>query len=443
MLRRHCMYSLHVAYDIFCFFILGIMQHLKVVAVNTTPLFEMKKREDGTLEATGGADQLILKVLSDYLPFSYDLINREDYLWGNLDDTGNWTGMIGMMCRKEMDMALGWVATTYARHQVVDFSFPYLVDANIFVTASPQLLQKDFAFVDPFQTMVWALLLFSIPLSSITLTLLTEYGVLSNRKERNFWKTWLKETETLLIMFLSQGSYRLYRNRIVRFFLTIWSICKLILVFSYTSTLLSFLMVPAVERPLRTVQELRDAVVSGRYQFAVFKGTSHVETLMESRSGIIKDLADHIRQHPENMLNSHGESVYRMQREKLAVLNMRLHFLYSASAIGLDLFHMSSDNIGFNIVGVPFRKGFPYMERVNMIIHRMAAAGIYMKQINEINYYQKLKAPVPPTKNNKRPLSLQDIWTSVQILIVGHLVSLICLIAEIGYHKLRNRNPNI
>ncbi|GIY16805.1 glutamate receptor ionotropic, delta-1 [Caerostris darwini] len=65
--------------------------------IDITPIFQMGKRADGSFYGKGGTDYSILQILSEHVPFSYDLINRQDYVFGNIDDKGEWTGMMGML----------------------------------------------------------------------------------------------------------------------------------------------------------------------------------------------------------------------------------------------------------------------------------------------------------------------------------------------------------
>jgi hypothetical protein len=41
------------------------------------------------------------------LNFSYTVVRPADRKWGCLDENGTWNGMMGMMVRKEADIALG------------------------------------------------------------------------------------------------------------------------------------------------------------------------------------------------------------------------------------------------------------------------------------------------------------------------------------------------
>ncbi|GFR01075.1 probable glutamate receptor [Trichonephila clavata] len=330
-----------------------------------TPIFQVKKDNDGSLYGFGGSDFHLLQMLSKHVPFSYELMIRTDYAFGSIDKNGEWTGMIGMLKRNEADLAIGWLSNTYERQTVVDFSFPYLIDANVFVTAAPKILQRDYPFINPFQPLVWIYLLISLVLSGFALSILsTPIGGNKNRKE-NFFGRWFKGIRRILALLVGQGRYDYYRSTKVRAFMYLWSLSKLVLVFSYLSDVLASLMIPIKESPLKNVQELRDAVVSGKYQIGVFAGTSLLNNLMEAKSGIIQDLANHIRHHPENILKNFAESIKRVEEGKFALMNMRLHFMYSASQIGIERFYVAKDSIGYNVVSIAFRRGFRHMERVN------------------------------------------------------------------------------
>ncbi|GFV99157.1 glutamate receptor ionotropic, delta-1 [Trichonephila clavipes] len=370
---------------------------------------------------------------------SYDLMIRTDYAFGSIDANGEWTGMIGMLKRNEADLAIGWLSNTYERQTVVDFSSPYLLDANVFVTAAPKILQREYPFINPFQPLVWMYLLISLVLSVFALSVLsTPIGGNKNWKE-NFFGRWFKEIRRILALFVGQGRYDYYRSTKVRAFMYLWSLSKLVLVFSYLSDVLASLMIPIKESPLKNVQELRDAVVAGKYQFGVFAGTSLLNNLMEAKSGIIKDLANHIRHHPENILKKFADSIKRIEEGKFASMNMRLHFMYSASQIGIERFYVAKDSIGYSLVSIAFRKGFRPMERVNRVIHRITECALYSKIIDGYIFDAQLKAPPPKPIEDKRALSFDDVKMAVRLLMLFHVLSTFCLVIEIGIYKYKTR----
>nr|XP_042907222.1 uncharacterized protein LOC110283458 [Parasteatoda tepidariorum] len=232
-----------------------------------------------------------------------------------------------------------------------------------------------------------------------------------------------------------EGSFKHYWDCSTRIFIYLWALAKVVLGLSYCCTLLSFLIQPLKQTPLTTVKELRDAVVSGQYQFGTFGGTSLLANLMDEEEGVLKDLADHIRKHPKNILGEFEKAMERVKKEKFAVQIMKLHFMIKASRIGLHDFYVPSDTIGFNLVSIAFRKDFPLMEEVNMVIHRMVESGLYVKKVQDLFFKAKLKGPLPEPTNAHRPLSIFDVYMLFLVLVTGLMLSTCCLILEVVYNK--------
>lgn len=75
---------------------------------------------------------LLEKVSSDE-GFTYEL--RESEHKGHLDRrTGNWTGILGRLVRREADLGLADFAVTSQRSRAVEFSVPYQVSHLTFLT---------------------------------------------------------------------------------------------------------------------------------------------------------------------------------------------------------------------------------------------------------------------------------------------------------------------
>ncbi|GFV99155.1 glutamate receptor ionotropic, delta-1 [Trichonephila clavipes] len=155
----------------------------------------------------------------------------------------------------------------------------------------------------------------------------------------------------------------------------------------------------------------------------------------EFKSGIIKDLADHIRHHPENVLRNFSEVAARIEDERFAAMIPHLYFVYSASKIGIEKFYTAKDSLGYGMVSIAFRKGFPHMEKVNWIIHRITECALYSKTVDEYIFSSRLKAPPPKPTEDKRALSLDDVKTALWLLVLFHTLSTVCLFIEIGIHR--------
>ncbi|GIY48334.1 glutamate receptor ionotropic, delta-1 [Caerostris extrusa] len=122
----------------------------------------MGKRPDGSFYGKGGTDYSILQIPRNMCLSAMTSLIAKIMSFGNIDDKGEWTGMMGMLKKNETDIAIGWVANTYLRNTIADFSFPHIITANVFVTASPQVLQREYPFIIPFQFPVQTIYFFPL-----------------------------------------------------------------------------------------------------------------------------------------------------------------------------------------------------------------------------------------------------------------------------------------
>ena len=63
--------------------------------------------KSGGVVSYSGVMPKILDYLQTSLNFTTSLARPEDGAWGAVDDQGNWSGMVGMVKRNEVDFALG------------------------------------------------------------------------------------------------------------------------------------------------------------------------------------------------------------------------------------------------------------------------------------------------------------------------------------------------
>ncbi|MPC46645.1 Glutamate receptor ionotropic, delta-1 [Portunus trituberculatus] len=128
---------------------------LRTVVVENSPYFRIRKFPDGTLLPGDGIDVNLLNILADKLNFTYQLVEAEDGQWGEVMPNGWVTGMIGVVARREADMAVNEITVTGKREGVVDFSTPYFVEGTILVSPAPKEKNRAFAAFSPFSAQVW------------------------------------------------------------------------------------------------------------------------------------------------------------------------------------------------------------------------------------------------------------------------------------------------
>ena len=62
----------------------------------------------------------------------YTMVESIDGGWGSVNDEGTWTGMIGMILRNEIDIAISDFCVTEARSRVVTFSKNIIEERCVF-----------------------------------------------------------------------------------------------------------------------------------------------------------------------------------------------------------------------------------------------------------------------------------------------------------------------
>ncbi|XP_042900765.1 probable glutamate receptor [Parasteatoda tepidariorum] len=121
---------------------------LRIAALPDTKTIEIQKINNTTI--ISGKDGELIKLLSHALNFEYEIFVPSDNSYGSKDAFGNWTGMIGMLVRKEVDMAFSYIIITEERSSVVDFSVPYYNLEKTFLMNHASFLPKTAAFTYPF-----------------------------------------------------------------------------------------------------------------------------------------------------------------------------------------------------------------------------------------------------------------------------------------------------
>ena len=114
----------------------------------------MLKSENGKpLSKPVGIIFAMMDVLGEKLNFTYTIAQPPDNAFGS-KSSGQWTGMIGQLARKEVIMAAAPFNIDSQRQEVVNFSVPIDLQPYTFMFRRPQQLSRATLFVEPFTTLV-------------------------------------------------------------------------------------------------------------------------------------------------------------------------------------------------------------------------------------------------------------------------------------------------
>ncbi|XP_069190852.1 uncharacterized protein [Procambarus clarkii] len=123
------------------------------------------------LQFAGPAADLV-SYLAKGLNFSYKYMRPPDGSSGSKREDGSWSGMVGMVIRQEIDVAVGPFGVSAVRAEVVDFTVPILTDYGRILGARGRPEVDPWGFLFPLEPLVWAAILGALLVLPLTTLLM-------------------------------------------------------------------------------------------------------------------------------------------------------------------------------------------------------------------------------------------------------------------------------
>ncbi|XP_049548067.1 ionotropic receptor 40a [Anopheles darlingi] len=388
--------------------------------------------EDTYIEVTGGRDHNLMQLIAKRMNFSFQYVEPPEKIQGIALGTGknaSFSGALGMLERREVELFLGDVGLHWERMKAVEFSFFTLADSAAFVTHAPRKLNEALALVRPFQVSVWPPLIITILLSGPIL-----YFIISTPHR---WKHWTVQQQHRSNYFerrrqlqkrkpayynlqylqeMSYGGVRLGRTRIIggvqeypsldrciwytinvylrqsanipydghlaRFFsILLWLCATYVLGDVYSAQLTSQLARPARESPINTLGRLEQRMIHDGYQLLVERQSAFHAALVNS-SGILQRLYRLTQERSVNdsfLVRSVEEGIRTITYDtKLAVLGGRETLYFNTKRYGANRFQLS-EKLYTRYSAVAVQIGCPFLDSLNEVIMRLFEAGIIEK----------------------------------------------------------------
>ncbi|KAK3095885.1 hypothetical protein FSP39_020337, partial [Pinctada imbricata] len=115
----------------------GLNKRKWLVATRWWPPFTERVQVNGTTIGYSGFCTDLLNELTVELNFTYDWVEPPDGEWGTLMDNGSWTGMIGQLERREVDLMVAAISIQADREQAMDFTHPFYYDVSTILMKRP------------------------------------------------------------------------------------------------------------------------------------------------------------------------------------------------------------------------------------------------------------------------------------------------------------------
>lgn len=196
--------------------------------------------------------------------YEYRLVGDESY--GKRHENGTWSGMIGEVINREVDLAIADLTITLEREEVVDFTMPFMnLGISILFKKPTKSSPKLFSFLSPFSFEVWAYMATAYLGVSLLLFVLARFSPYEwgNPHPCNPKTEYLENTFSLLNSFwftigslMQQGSDVAPRATSTRTVAALWWFFTLIMISSYTANLAAFLTAERMKSPIESAEDL-------------------------------------------------------------------------------------------------------------------------------------------------------------------------------------------
>jgi len=260
--------------------------HLKIGSIESEPFLRTVDGEGNA--AYEGFIKDLLDEISSVQGFTYDLVLSVDNKYG-VQSGGNWSGLVGMLQREEIDLIAADLTVTWSRMSAIDFSKPFLASTLTLLLKDPAEYTISLAsWFNPFSWEVWLLLLTSYLISSLILFLVSRLSPLEHTAP--ITKLSLKDSLWYLIACWFRASTFHPKAWSTRLVCCCWWMFYVTMILTYFFHLPPHLATPTTAARPNTVQDVLDLGVN----FGVVRGGSTFQLLKNSHNPLHQALWDSI-----------------------------------------------------------------------------------------------------------------------------------------------------
>nr|XP_031847480.1 ionotropic receptor 93a-like [Nomia melanderi] len=392
----------------------------------------------------------VVKHLSKRLNFSYTVVapelNKTSNAWSasRFDKLGDGmtmsntrqipTEVIELVREKKVLLAAcAYTVNEYGKG-AVNFTVPIYVQTYSFLTARPRQLSRALLFASPFTKETWACLAVSIIIMGPILYLIHKYSPFSTETSglsSSFQCVWY-----VYGALLQQGGMYLPQSDSARLLIGIWWLIVMVVVATYSGSLVAFLTFPRMDASILSVDDLiarRDRMSWG------FLNGSFLEVYLENAD----EKKYHILLARAEMYNDTEDErlIERVKEGKFALIDWRssLRFLMRKDLLltGGCHFSLSTDEFLDEPIAMIIPQGSPYLPVINAELRRMLESGLMHKWITEKMPIKDKCWEIASNNQvvNERKVNVADMQGIFFVLFMGVTLSLFFLLCEFYWNR--------
>ncbi|XP_074034073.1 glutamate receptor U1 [Leptinotarsa decemlineata] len=351
--------------------------------------------------------------------------------FGKKDETGEWTDLLGAIVKGEIDISSECMSKNLERFNDMSFTHDVLTTTkNIYIQPEESSEFRDI-FLVPFDNRLIIAVLSTGLIFSLIMTLSNKISSIMKTDEIHAQNKGVLDSIVWCIgIFSQQGTLwkpTLYGGRIV----VLISLAFTLLIYnSYSAFITSVLSVE-----LSSIRNVDDLLQSD-YEIGYTKNSQDEVYLRSMNISQLNHI--YLRGYLENDVNNISEGLMRVTRGSYG-------FFASSHLARKQLLNISNYRCRFKIDEIPIRytvdhmafvtaKKSSYRKLINLSIIKMYETGVYKYIHNHIHP----DLPKCDKKKMYQSARLVDLTTAFVILILGHVGSVIFLIAECIWNRKRN-----
>ncbi|XP_017792932.1 PREDICTED: glutamate receptor ionotropic, delta-2 [Habropoda laboriosa] len=312
--------------------------------------------------------------------------------------------------------------------------FAKLGETYSFLTSRPRQLSRALLFASPFTKETWACLAVAIIIMGPILYLVHKYSPYSTKTSglNSSWQcVWY-----VYGALLQQGGMYLPHSDSARILIGVWWLVVMVLVATYSGSLVAFLTFPRMDASILTVEDLiarKDKITWG------FPNGSFLEVYLRNADEPKYHL---LLSHAERHNDTEAEQLMeRIKEGKHALIDWRstLRFLMRKDLLltGGCHFSLSSDEFLDEPIAMIMSQESPYSPVINAELHRMHESGLMNKWISGRMPMKDKCWEIPGNTQavNKRKVNVADMQGIFFVLFMGITLACFFLFCEFYWHR--------